>query len=153
MASTEELDAIFAQYRASSTEEKARWRAALLAHYRATTWFKRARKIISPKAERAAECEVAIANALWSVRGAAEVDKSNPSRAKDRKLFEKLAKTLRTAVDITNQLGYGGGPWSAARKRRPVRLSRGFSPLPYSETDRLSQSLGNAVNFSDVRQF
>jgi hypothetical protein len=88
MASTEELDAISAQYHASSAEEKpamkARWDAALLAHYRATTRLKRAWKIISPKAEFAAECEVEIARALWSVRGAAEVDKSILSRAEER---------------------------------------------------------------------
>jgi hypothetical protein len=134
MASTEELDAIFAQYRASSPEEKpamkARWRAALLAHYRAT--IKRARKIISPKAECAAKCEVTIAHALWHVRRAAERDKSKLSRAEERKLFEKLAKTLRTAIDITIQLQLYDvrDPWVAATEDRLKWIDDTTYPSP-----------------------
>jgi len=114
MASTEELDAAYARWRYCSTEE----RAALLARYRATTPFKRAWKIISPKAECAADCERRLAHALWFVRRMIDDEKSKQSVANRKKLIEKLAKTLRTAIDITNQLGRVNDPWVVATKGR-----------------------------------
>jgi hypothetical protein len=80
-----------------STDEE----AANLAKYRATEQFKTAWKIISPKAECAAKCEAQLARTLRHIRRWAERDKSNLGEAEERKLLEKLAKTLRTAIDIT----------------------------------------------------
>ena len=75
------------------------------AKYRATWQFERALEIISPEPQHRADCELNIVEALMSVERWREINSSRRSPAELRKLLQKLAKTLRVAIDLADQLG------------------------------------------------
>ena len=81
--------------------------AAIAAQFRATRQFKRAWKIIEPDPQRRAQCEHELVFALIAVGRFREIDKSGPTLAEQRKLLQKLAKTLRVAIDLGVRAGPG----------------------------------------------
>jgi hypothetical protein len=82
------------------------WNPAVVAKYRATWQFKAAVKIISPAPQRRADCERDIVEALMSIEVWRDINLRR-TPAEKRKLLQKLAKTLRVAIDLADQLG----PW------------------------------------------
>jgi hypothetical protein len=74
-------------------------KAAIVAKYRVTTQFEDALKIIAPAPERRAECERDVASALWGAEVATKL-KSVRTPAQHKEDLQKLAKTLRTAVNL-----------------------------------------------------
>jgi hypothetical protein len=73
---------------------------AIQAKYRATWQFKGALKIISPDSRRRVECEHDLVFALAVIERCAQLDKSGPTSSEQRKRLQKLAKTLRVAIDL-----------------------------------------------------
>jgi phage/plasmid-associated DNA primase len=64
-------------------------------------------QIIAPDpATRKAECEFDVAEALRLIEVAARIDKSEPTPAKRRKLFQDLATTLQRAVKLATRARY-----------------------------------------------
>jgi hypothetical protein len=82
------------------------WDPAVVARYRATWQFKAALEIISPALQDRASCESDIIEALKSVEVWREIN-SRRTPAEQRKLLQRLAKALRAAIKIADQLG----PW------------------------------------------
>jgi hypothetical protein len=87
-------------------EEKAFIEAARVAKdraLRATPQFKEALKIISPARQHRPDCETDIADALMSIEFSHSMY-ARRSPAEKRELLQKLAKTLRGAVNLVDQL-------------------------------------------------
>jgi hypothetical protein len=80
---------------------------AIVARFRVTWQFKQAWKILKPDPQREVQCEREVVFALAGVEVAREMDKSGPPLAEQRKLRQKLAKTLRVAVDLAVQMSPG----------------------------------------------
>jgi hypothetical protein len=96
-------------------------KAALVEKYRATWQFKRALEIISPEAQHRADCERDIVEALMSVERWRGIKSSRRTPAELRKLLQKLAKTLRVAIDLADQLEpYDLLDFGNRRRRQPV---------------------------------
>ena len=81
------------------------WIPAVVAKYRATWQFKAAMKIIAPASQRRAECGTDIIKALSWIETIREVHSTRRTPAELSKHLQKLAKTLRVAVDLADQLG------------------------------------------------
>jgi hypothetical protein len=79
---------------------------AVVAKYRATWQFKAALEIISPASQFRASCEIDIIEALKTVEVWRKIN-SRRTPAEQKTLLQRLAKALRAAIKIADQLG----PW------------------------------------------
>jgi len=77
---------------------------AVVARHRVTGQFKRALEIISPAPQQRADCERDIVEALMAMELWDEIN-ARRTPAEQRKHLQKLAKTLRAAIDLADQLG------------------------------------------------
>jgi hypothetical protein len=97
--------------------------AATAARFRVTWQFKQAWKILEPDPQRRAKCEGELVFALVGVENAREMDKKSGSTpGEQRKLLQKLAKTLRVAIDLSVQMKRGPISWRPSARSWDSRV-------------------------------